>query len=311
MSLASKSKEMIEEFKEFTQLCDVVMKTPHYAKMGREGVCAILAKAQMLGMNGMHALNGGLYYVQGKVEMAAQTMRELIFAAGHEIHTIKSDAQVCIVKGIRRGKNGEILHAEEVSYTMEEARAAGLVGKDNWKKHMIDMLQARATSRLGRRLFPDVISGCYVKGEIQSFKEEEVTTIEAVECVEKRAPVSLEEYCPENIERLWKVMDEIPDYKAKVEEYMVSQGIEDMYGISSDLYQSLLAKTKMTLEKNRKEKEETSEGLREKISGLLNRFPESHGKQKEILEKSLKECSALQGLKNLKALVEKSLSRIA
>jgi hypothetical protein len=52
------------------------------------------------------------------------------------------------------------------SFTVEEAEAAQLLGKETWKKHRKDMLWARAVSQVARFFFPDSIKGLYTPDEI-------------------------------------------------------------------------------------------------------------------------------------------------
>jgi hypothetical protein len=56
----------------------------------------------------------------------------------------------------RRRDNGDTMTAE---FTHEMAVAAGLAGKQNYKKHPDDMMWARAVSKLCRRLFADCFAG--------------------------------------------------------------------------------------------------------------------------------------------------------
>ena len=64
------------------------------------------------------------------------------------------DDKACIIEwfesGALRGQAG---------FTMAEALAAGLTGKDNWKKYPSDMLFARAISRGARRFAPGIFGG--------------------------------------------------------------------------------------------------------------------------------------------------------
>lgn len=169
MSLAQVSfqddKDVIEIGQAET-ICQKLMQTKHYAKMGYDGVFSIVQKAKSLNMSPLDALNGGLYYVQGKVEMSAQAMNQLIRNAGHSIKKDeKSNNEICILHGQRKD-NGDTWTE---SFSLEEARAAGLYSPNKpsaWTKYPRDMLFARALSRLARQLFPDTIKGCYVQGEI-------------------------------------------------------------------------------------------------------------------------------------------------
>lgn len=51
------------------------------------------------------------------------------------------------------------------TFTIEEARNAGLTGKDNWKKYPKRMLQLRARAFALRDKFPDVLMGVYIAVE--------------------------------------------------------------------------------------------------------------------------------------------------
>ena len=71
----------------------------------------------------------------------------------------------------------------EVSFTLEEAKRAGL-GGNNWEKYPADMVWARAVSRMCRRVFPDITLGAYALEEVSDM--ESVDTEEEVPLSEKR-----------------------------------------------------------------------------------------------------------------------------
>ncbi len=55
----------------------------------------------------------------------------------------------------------------DVMFTIEDARRAGLLRKDNWKKYPADMLMARAISRAAKLFFQEVFAGCaYIPDEL-------------------------------------------------------------------------------------------------------------------------------------------------
>jgi len=145
------------------ELCSLLLKTPHYAKLGQEGIFAIVETAKSLGVDPRQALGGGLYYVKGKVEMSSRMMNAVIRAQKHSItRDEKSDETVCILHG-KRADNGDTWTE---SFSIQDAQRAGLMGNPVWKNYPKDMLFARALSRLARQLFPDIIGNCYVEGEI-------------------------------------------------------------------------------------------------------------------------------------------------
>lgn len=158
-------------FNQSRDLCVALMKSGHYAKMGNDGIFAIVETAKSIGVDPLQALNGGMYYVKGKVEMTARMMNSIIRSKKHSImRDEKSDEKICILHG-KRSDNGDVWTE---SFSIEEAQRAGLLKNDVWKFYPKDMLFARALSRLARQLFPDVIGNCYIEGEISFIQNAEV-----------------------------------------------------------------------------------------------------------------------------------------
>lgn len=165
------------DLEQTNQMCHALMNTPHYAKLGEVGIYTIVQRARSIGINPMEALNGGMYFLKGKVELSAATMNCMIRAKGHSI--IKDDRstrEICILRG-KRCDNGDTWTA---SFSIQEAQTAGIY-KDVWVKYPEDMLFNRALSRLARQLFPDVIKGCYVEGEIREAVAAEQDPVRAIE----------------------------------------------------------------------------------------------------------------------------------
>jgi hypothetical protein len=155
---------MIDDINQSETLCQSLLKCPHYAKMGKEGVYAIIQKAASLKVHPMEALNGGMYFVQGKVELSAILMAKLIRQQKHSITLDRSsDETICILHG-KRADNGDTW---KTSFSVADAKRAGIYQeKGPWGKYPDVMCYNRALSKLARQLFPDVIGNCYVEGEI-------------------------------------------------------------------------------------------------------------------------------------------------
>lgn len=196
------------------KLCEALMKTPHYAKMGQEGIFAIVAKARSLNIDPLDALNGGLYCVQGRVEMSSSMMNQLIRMQGHSItKDAKSDDTICILHG-RRSDNADTWTE---SFSIAEAKRSGIYKEQGpWGKYPRDMLFARALSRLARQLFPDVIKGCYVEGEISQAIE--VQRMPAMQVEQPKEPVITEEQAQYLIE----AFELVPEYKEQVCKFLYS-----------------------------------------------------------------------------------------
>jgi hypothetical protein len=159
---------ILQDVETMQRMCSALMKTKHYQKMGEDGVFAIVQKAKSLGISPLEALNGGLYYVQGKTGMSSEMMASLIRQKGHSvIKDDRSNDKICILKG-KRADNGDTW---TISFSMEDARRAGLA-KNMYDKYPAIMLYNRAMSMLARQLFPDVIKGAgYTMDELKEISE--------------------------------------------------------------------------------------------------------------------------------------------
>lgn len=162
--LIQPSEELIQDIQHSKNLAEALIRTKHYQQLGSDGIFAVIQKAKSLNIHPMEALNGGLYYVQGRVEMSAQMMNQLIRSRGHSIQKdSKSKKDLCVLHG-KRADNGDVW---SVSFGIEDAQRAGIYRQNSpWTKFPEAMCFARALSMLARQLFPDVIQGCYVEGEI-------------------------------------------------------------------------------------------------------------------------------------------------
>lgn len=208
-----------DRLKQTQEICALLLKTPHYAKMGQEGIFAVVSKAVQLGIDPLEALNGGLYFVRGKVEMSAQLMNSLIREKKHSItKDPKSDCTICILHG-KRADNGDVWTE---SFSMEDAKAAGLASSSTYRAHPRAMLFARALSMLARQLFPDVIRGCYVEGEIASIdmqpQEPETDKLSSDQILEIQAFVESD-----------------PAYKARLSDFLTKKGIQSLDQIPYEL----------------------------------------------------------------------------
>lgn len=139
------------------QLADRICKTdfvPSAMRNRPEAVLACILTGHEVGIGPMMALSK-IHVVDARPTMAAELMRALILRAGHEIWTEDFTQTRVTVCGKRVGSS----HVSQVTWTMDEAKRAGLAGKRNWQQYPRAMLLARATSELARLMFADVIGG--------------------------------------------------------------------------------------------------------------------------------------------------------
>ena len=161
-----------------------------------ESVLACILYGSELGIGPMQSLNS-IHVIEGRTAMSPELMRAMVARHGHRIDVLENSATACEVKGVRADTGS----TATVRWTMEDAKLAGLAGKNNWKNYPRAMLLARATSELCRIVFPDIIAGL-------SYTPEEVASIEGVE------------YTPEDVvaEVATEVVEEIEVVEAELVE---------------------------------------------------------------------------------------------
>lgn len=125
-------------------------------KSEAQAIVKVLAGAE-LGLPPFASMSG-IHIVQGKPVLGANVIATLVKNSGRYDYNVKTcTAETCAIEWLENGqKRGES------TFTMSEAQAAGLTGKDNWKKYPSDMLFARAISRGARRFAPGIFGGAPV-----------------------------------------------------------------------------------------------------------------------------------------------------
>lgn len=122
----------------------------------------LIEMARLLDVPLLAAING-IDVINNRIHLKPVMMMGLINRSRQlEALVVKSEPDSCTVIMTRKGKAP---HTEK--FTMSDAAAMGLTGKDNWRKQPVVMLKWRAISAAARVVFPDVIWGLYLTDEIQ------------------------------------------------------------------------------------------------------------------------------------------------
>jgi hypothetical protein len=117
-------------------------------------VAAAILAGRESGIGPMTALQH-MNVIDGRPAMSAELKRARALAAGHDIVYEETSTQRCVVKGRRKGDD----NWTTVTWSMDDARNAKLVNKDNWRLYPRRMLQARAIGELCDLIFPDTTAG--------------------------------------------------------------------------------------------------------------------------------------------------------
>lgn len=243
--VAVKQDTYITELKNTQEACTLLMKTPHYARMGKDGIFAIIETAKSLNIDPRQALGGGLYFVKGKVEVSSRMMAALIRSKKHSItRDSKSNDTICILHGKRADTND----CWTESFSIDEAKRAGIY-KNAWITFPRDMLYARALSRLARQLFPDIIGNCYVEGEIKDDPNINDTYQNDNQNDSQTDTLVVEnKRSKEQIEELIGLFNYCPDYREEIEAFLEKRGLESFEDMPEEMYDKVLIRAKQKAE---------------------------------------------------------------
>lgn len=141
-------------------------------KSASQGYIKLLAGRE-LGLSPIQSLNS-FYFVNGRIGMMAQTMGALIKNSKKYDYEIKEhNNEVCIISFFRIDNNKELIG--QSTFGKLEAAKCGVINKDNYKNHPMNMYFARALSNGARWFCPDAISGFYTVEELQDIIPEKKT----------------------------------------------------------------------------------------------------------------------------------------
>ena len=117
--------------------------------------------ARARGLDNLVALQG-VTFIAGKAVIDATLQRDLAAIAGYRTIVQAGDTSATVI--VERG--GEELG--RATYTLDDAKVAGLLGKKNWQQHPKEMLVARATTQALRWHAPGVMTGLLIEDDIET-----------------------------------------------------------------------------------------------------------------------------------------------
>jgi len=119
-----------------------------------------------LGIGPVQAMSG-LHVIQGKVVLSAALMASLILRSNrYDYKVTEHDETACVIEFFREGKLIGVS-----SFSMDDARKAGLASSPTWKNYPRNMLFARAVSNGARWYCPDVFCGAVYTPDELAFAE--------------------------------------------------------------------------------------------------------------------------------------------
>lgn len=176
----------------------------------------------------------GIDIISGKVVMKPIVMAARIKASGkYDYRILTETAERCEISFYQ----GADCIGTSV-FTIRDAEAMGLAGKDNWRKQPAVMLYNRAMSKGARQFCPDVFFGVavYTEGEIEQHNEAKgMTAREEVWAMTDRRKNDIldiakrKEYSNDDLKRYLLVVHDVTIAKMK-----------DLYSLNREQYEALV-----------------------------------------------------------------------
>lgn len=144
-----------------------------------EQAIAIAIKGHEIGMPMMQAF-AQISIIKGKPCLGGEGMLAMIYknCPGAVINFIRNDNEACLIEAKRPGPDHKLT---QFGFNIEDAKRAGLLGKDNWKQYPRAMNRNRAISEMARSIFPDAIAGIsYTPEEMGAVVNEDGEVVQQV-----------------------------------------------------------------------------------------------------------------------------------
>jgi|APGre2960657404_1045060.scaffolds.fasta_scaffold115787_1 hypothetical protein len=165
-------------FNELVQMAEVIAESKLF---GIQNAKQALALGLLCQAEGRHIGEAGRDYhiISGKPVLKSEIMLARFQAAGGKVewNEYKDDLVSATFTHPQAG-------SLKVTWTLQDAKRAGLLGNQTWQKYPKQMLSNRVISEGIRRTYPGVLSGCYTP--------EEITDMNLPVIVESVQPIQLE-----------------------------------------------------------------------------------------------------------------------
>jgi hypothetical protein len=149
-----------EQLANVDKVAELALKSGYLGKdaMNKEKVEFIIMKGLEVGLQPIQALSQ-ISVIQGKPTIGAEGMMFLIYknCPGAKLRWVMgTDPNTSITIIAKRDESDD---PSKFSYSIEDAKRAGLANKDTWQKYPRAMLRARVISEMARAIFPDCLGG--------------------------------------------------------------------------------------------------------------------------------------------------------
>lgn len=187
------TKQEVNNFTNFSSMEDLLAFSAQIAKSGlsplnkAEDVMSAILMGKELGLGTMTAISN-IYPINGKASLGVHVINALLLKAGityqvigdyvptwgyknkglpnEEKAALDYTTTIEFTRLVKRENGSYKEMTIRASYSISEAKTAGLLVKDNWKNHPRTMVRNRALAIGGRMIAGDILLGCYETSEL-------------------------------------------------------------------------------------------------------------------------------------------------
>ena len=122
----------------------------------------------------------GVNIIKGKVSMGGNLLASRIRPHGYDYKVVKLDKVGCTIEFLSKIEDGKRRILGESSFTIEDAKEAGLLNSDNYRKFPRNMFFNRSISNGVKWFMPDITSGVpvYTPEELGATVDEEGNVVD-------------------------------------------------------------------------------------------------------------------------------------
>lgn len=179
-------------FDEGMRLAQVVVKAGMFGVKNEADAFMRIATGMGLGLSAYQSLRG-IFVINGKPGISADLMHALCLQSPDCEHFEQVSTSPTKATFSAKRKGGK---RTELSFTIEEAKQAGLLNNPQYAKYPARMLEARCKAALARLVFPERMHGLYTPEELGSGggREEQIVYAEHAATESTRSPNMAEVY---------------------------------------------------------------------------------------------------------------------
>ncbi len=108
----------------------------------------------------------GIHIISGRPVLAADTMMGLVLGSGLAEYFVEVESSVTSSTFETKRKGAP--RPQRCTWTMEDAKRAGVASKGTWLQFPRQMLAARAKAELARSAYPDILAGVHDPDEVSA-----------------------------------------------------------------------------------------------------------------------------------------------